>query len=571
MRYHALACDYDGTIATHGSLLDDTRAALEKLRSTGRKVILVTGRRIDDLHTVCSDLSPFDIVVGENGAVLYWPASRELRTLAEPPPEQLWQQLLARGVTEVARGKVIVATWQPYETTVLAVIRELGLEMQVIFNKGAVMVLPSGVNKATGLRAALDHLKLSAHNVVGVGDAENDHALLAACECGVAVANAVPMLREKADLVTAADHGAGVVQLIDRLISNDLAELAPRLSRHDLPIGTDPKGETVTLPAYGTNVLLAGTSGAGKSTFATAFIERLDEQAYQYCVVDPEGDYGGLPGAVTVGTQQAAPSTDEIGKLLDKPLQNGVVNLLGVGLGDRPAFFRSLMPDLQAARNLTGRPHFVILDEVHHLAPEDNVAGGFSPTEGANNLFMITVHPSHVSRALLTAVDAMVVVGTRPREMLSELATTIGVVAPAVDTGPLKAGEALVWWPHRGEAPRRITTIPSTVERRRHIRKYADGEIQPERSFYFRGPKGALNLRAQNLMSFLQIGDGVDDETWQFHLRSGDYSRWLEQVIKDRPLAEEVAEVERNEGEAGVAETRRAVREAIERRYTNPA
>lgn len=571
MRYHALACDYDGTVATHGSLLEETRTALEKLRSTGRKVILVTGRRIDDLQTVCADLSPFDVVVGENGAVLYWPANRELRTLADPPPEQLWEQLQARGVTEVARGKVIVATWQPYETIVLDVIRELGLEMQVIFNKGAVMVLPSGVNKATGLRAALEHLKLSTHNVVGVGDAENDHALLAACACGVAVANAVPMLREKADLVTAAHHGAGVVQLIDRLISSDLAELAPRLSRHDLPIGTDAQGETVVLPAYGANVLLAGTSGAGKSTFATAFIERLDEQAYQYCVVDPEGDYGGLPGAVAVGTQQSAPSVDEIGKLLEKPLQNGVVNLLGVGLADRPAFFRSLMPDLQATRNLTGRPHFVILDEVHHLAPEDDPSGGFSPAEGVSNLFMITVHPSHVSRGLLRAVDVMVVVGTRPRDMLTELATTLGVVAPTVDPGPLKAGEALVWWPHRGEAPRRIKTIPSTVERRRHIRKYADGELQPERSFYFRGPKGALNLRAQNLMAFLQIGDGVDDETWRFHLRSGDYSRWLEEVIKDRPLAEEVAEVERNEAGAGVIETRRAVREAIERRYTNPA
>jgi hypothetical protein len=117
----------------------------------------------------------------------------------------------------------------------------------------------------------------------------------------------------------------------------------------------------------------------------------------------------------------------------------------------------------------------------------------------------------------------------------------------------------------------RIKTIPSTVERRRHIRKYADGEIQPERSFYFRGPQGALNLRAQNLMSFLQIGDGVDDETWRFHLRSGDYSKWLEEVIKDRPLAEEVAEVERNDADADADETRRAVRQAIERRYTNPA
>jgi hydroxymethylpyrimidine pyrophosphatase-like HAD family hydrolase len=576
MRYHALACDYDGTVATHGSLTEDTREAVEKLRSTGRKVILVTGRRIDDLQSVCPDLSPFDIVVGENGGVLYWPATRELRPLVEPPPPIFAEQLRARGVTDVAEGQVIVATWQPHEATVLAVIQELGLELQVIFNKGAVMVLPSGVNKATGLRAALEHLKLSEHNVVGVGDAENDHALLAACECGVAVANAVPMLREKADLVTGRDHGAGVIELIDRLINNDLAELAPRLSRHDLAVGTDDSGETVTLPAYGVNVLLAGTSGAGKSTFATAFIERLDEHGDQYCVLDPEGDYGELPGAVTVGTQKVAPSIDEVCKLLEKPVQNAVVNLLAVGLGDRPAFLEALLPRLQAARNVTGRPHFVILDEVHHLVPAHEVGGRPPPPrEKANSLFMITVHPLHVARELLATVDVMVVVGASPRQMLGELAAAMGVAAPditaAMTPGPLRAGEALVWWPRRGDGPRRLKTIPSTIERRRHIRKYADGEIQPERSFYFRGPTGSLNLRAHNLMSFLQIGDGVDEDTWRFHLRAGDYSRWLEHVIKDRPLAEEVAEVERADVDAPAAKSRRAVREAIEKRYTAPS
>src|SRR5688500_10780065 len=168
MRYHALASDYDGTLAAHGLLPDHVRAGLERLRATGRKIILVTGRRMDDLQSVCPDLSTFDIVVGENGAVLYWPATRELRALVEPPPPLFAETLARRGVPEVAVGHVIVATWQPYETTVLEVIRELGLEMQVIFNKGAVMVLPSGVNKGTGLRAALEALHLSPHNVVSI-------------------------------------------------------------------------------------------------------------------------------------------------------------------------------------------------------------------------------------------------------------------------------------------------------------------------------------------------------------------------------------------------------------------
>src|SRR5207253_1677558 len=123
-----------------------------------------------------------------------------------PPPAVFAETLRQRGVSPISVGRVIVATWEPHEQVVLATIRDLGLELQVIFNKGAVMVLPAGVNKASGLAAALKALELSPHEVVGVGDAENDHALLTLCECGVAVANALPALKERADLVTQGNH-----------------------------------------------------------------------------------------------------------------------------------------------------------------------------------------------------------------------------------------------------------------------------------------------------------------------------------------------------------------------------
>src|SRR5207302_8744197 len=112
----------------------------------------------------------------------------------------------------------------------------------VIFNKDAVMVLPAGVNKATGLATALAEMSLSPHNAVGIGDAENDHAMLALCECSAAVANALPVVKEKADIVIRGDHGAGVAELIDELIANDLRERAPRLSRHHLLVGARADG-----------------------------------------------------------------------------------------------------------------------------------------------------------------------------------------------------------------------------------------------------------------------------------------------------------------------------------------
>ena len=218
MRYLALATDYDGTLAHDGRVDEPTLAALERLRESGRKLILVTGRELDELLGIFPQIDLFDRVVAENGALLYRPETREEKVLGERPPDAFVEALRERGVEPISVGRVIVATWEPHETAVLEAIRDLGLELQVIFNKGAVMVLPSGVNKATGLAAALDELGLSPHNVVGVGDAENDHAFLTLCEFAAAVANALPMLKERADLVTRGDHGAGVVELIDQLI-----------------------------------------------------------------------------------------------------------------------------------------------------------------------------------------------------------------------------------------------------------------------------------------------------------------------------------------------------------------
>jgi hypothetical protein len=227
MHYLALATDYDGTLASDGRVDDETIAALDRLRDSGRRLILVTGRHLDDLLYVFPEINLCDWVVLENGALLYRPATREEKPLGAPPPEEFVKALQQRGVDPLAVGRVIVATWHPHENTVLDVIRDLGLEYQVIFNKGAVMVLPSGVNKASGLSAALKELGLSPHNTVAIGDAENDQALLDCCGCGVAVANALPMLKERADFVTKGDRGAGVVELIDKLIASDLAELAP--------------------------------------------------------------------------------------------------------------------------------------------------------------------------------------------------------------------------------------------------------------------------------------------------------------------------------------------------------
>jgi HAD superfamily hydrolase (TIGR01484 family) len=140
----ALATDYDGTLARDGVVDSETIAALERFKETGRRLILVTGRELPDLQECFARLDLFDGVVVENGALLYDPASGKQRAIAEPPPPAFVERLRSLGVAPISTGSAIVATWEPHGPTVLEAIRELGLELQIIFNKGAVMVLPSG-------------------------------------------------------------------------------------------------------------------------------------------------------------------------------------------------------------------------------------------------------------------------------------------------------------------------------------------------------------------------------------------------------------------------------------------
>lgn len=235
MHYLALACDYDGTLAKDGVVSPQTIDALERVGASGRKLILITGRLLGDLQKAFPRLDLFIYVVAENGALLYNPADSTEKLLGEAPPRQFIQALQERGVTPLSTGRVIVASLRPNEKTIVDVIGKLGLERQVIFNKGAVMVLPAGVNKGTGLVAALQELKFSAHNVVGVGDAENDLSFLSLCECSVAVANALPSLKEQADYTTKADHGDGVTELIEQLLADDLKTLDQREGRRHTP------------------------------------------------------------------------------------------------------------------------------------------------------------------------------------------------------------------------------------------------------------------------------------------------------------------------------------------------
>jgi HAD superfamily hydrolase (TIGR01484 family) len=570
MWYLVLACDYDGTVATHGVIDAETVKALERCLESGRKLVLVTGRELPELLEICPAISLFEWVVAENGSLLYRPATREERPLGSPPPAEFVQSLRDRGVSPLSTGRVIVATWEPHEKTVLATIRDFGLELQVIFNKGAVMILPSGINKATGLAEALEEIGVSPHNVVAVGDAENDHALLASCEVGVAVANATQPLKQRADFVTAKDHGAGVAEVVGRLLKDDLADLEPRLTRHCVLLGHDGREREFRLPAHQGNILVAGGSGGGKSTLATAFIERLVEAHYQVCIIDPEGDYEAFERAVVCGNADQPPTADNVLRLLEMSQEHVIANLIGVPIQDRPTQFLSLLTRLQELRTRTARPHWIVVDEAHHVLPSSWEPASLALPRQLQRTMFITLSPELLSPAALAAIDTLIAVGGAPEKIFEAFGSASGLSGPSVEPTQLEHGEMLVSSVASNRRPEKIKLMPGHSVRRRHSRKYAEGELEPDRSFYFRGREDKLNLRAQNLITFLQLAEGVDDETWLFHLQRGDYSKWFHEAIKDPKLADEAAKVEQT-SDISAADSRRQIKEIVESRYTLPA
>jgi hypothetical protein len=360
-----------------------------------------------------------------------------------------------------------------------------------------------------------------------------------------------------------------VIELIDRMIGSDLQDLVPEVGRQRLPIGTTPHGDPLTVSPHGTTLLIAGPSGTGKSSIATAILEQLVRHRYQFCLIDPEGDYAHFEDAIVLGDNRTVPTIDEVLDVLQKPSDSIVAVLLGLDLDERPLFFDRLMARIQGLRAEKGRPHWVVLDEAHHLLPVSwsqsrSLAGPLDTS------MVITVHPDHISTRELSVVNVVLAVGAAPLDVVHTFASAIGAALPPAPDATTEPGEALAWFSNGAPDAIRFRPHPPRGERLRHRRKYAEGTLGRDKSFYFRGPHDKLRLRSHNLGMFLQLAEGVDDETWLYHLRLGDYSRWVRESIKDDALADEIAAVEAT-ADLPAEGSRAAIAEAVGRRYTGPS
>ncbi len=513
--FQVVAVDLDGTLSSRGQLSPQALDAIYDARHKGLMVVLVTGRIKAELQAEFPHIADyFDALVLENGAVMV--VKGHASALAEPVDSALDDALTMLRLP-FRRGVVLVAIDGEHAATVVDLIGELELDCQIIRNRDALMVLPAGVTKGTGLSALLTELNLSPHNTIAVGDAENDLSMFGIAELGVAVPNAVSSVRRHADLVLDDSDGAGVAGLLNGPYLTGAQRFCP--ARRWVEVGTFDDRTPARIPGSQGRVLVTGPAASGKSYLVGLMAERWIQAHYCVLVMDPEGDHiqlGQLAGVRVVDGRYRLPEPTELVNSL-APHASLVVDMSGVPEPTKMEYLHRLRSTAEAHREQYGIPHWVIYDEAHLLGTEEEAhwarRGGY-------------VLSSFAPAALpANEIDSS--------DVLLTLSSGDGANAMAsVRRATVRFGYA---------PPRAFSIADRLTEHVRHRHKYADVRLPNERRFYFHATDGQGIRPAATMDEFRSALTHLDQSTLQYHLDRGDFSRWLAGTIADKDFARQVA------------------------------
>jgi len=571
MKFGVLALDYDGTIATDGLLDPNVKSAIMEARARGIVVVIVTGRILSELRQATGDLGFVDAVVAENGAIIAFPNGQS-RLIGHPPPQVFVDELRSRGI-ESKMGQCIVEADAVTAPRILAVIRELELPLVMLFNRSRLMILPQAISKGTGLREALNALRLSVHNAIAIGDAENDHDLLAECEIAVAVSWGSAALQAEANEIVRGDGPRAVAAYIQQAAKETRLPF-DRIGRHRITLGMAEDGRTLAIAVHGRDILVVGEPQSGKSWLTGLACEQMILQGYCLCVIDPEGDYGGLealPGVLVMGGDGPPPDIPDVARALRHFDLSVVIDLSRIPYEEKLSYLKALLPMLASLRRTTGLPHRIVVDEAHYFLHEPNVNQLLDLELGAYTL--ITYRPSDLHPDLRNGIEVVVAKRlTHPQEVQTLLTMVKhGNVEPEWTTllGKLPTSDAALL-PGADEAEgrlRRFTLLPRLTPHVRHRTKYFDVQLAGGQEFVFTDDGKAIGSPARSLKQFVSSMASTPVTSLDEHARRGDFSRWIANVFHDNRLASDVRKIEQRYRLGHLDDVRQSMAALIQERY----
>lgn len=549
MHISVIATDFDGTISEGDQLAPETGRVLRRWRETGQFTVLVSGRPFEFLRDLQEREQAFDLIVAENGAVLYNPHTDEMRLPFGEVPDDLLDTLAELEVP-LWRGVAIAGTTMPYDDAVWTVSRELGLAVHVETNRNEVMVLPPGASKGAGLLNLLQREGLSPRSLLAIGDAENDHSLLQVAEVKVAVANAVESLQALADHVTPEAGPAGVARFIRRyLLDGRPFDFEVRGAHH---FCLDAAAE-ISLNAHDLvdrEILIAGGSGYSKSWLACRLAEGLVGGGYQLLGLDPVGDLGPLrrhAHCLSLGREEV-PAIGLIVQLLAETDLSLALDLSRMPTPEEQVLYTTgLLRRVLEMRRRFGKPHWILIDEA-----QDLLGGSDNPARlpllqsfESFGVCLVTWQPSRLDQALLDRMHGFVLTRhrlSREVECLSHLLANRGLDITGLPEhlGQLAEGQALLWglMPSASDAlmALRFGAGPRIFPGMHRLHRYLEDRVASSQQFYFHDQTGHT-LPAGSLSELIDRVRTLDLAVVTFHFQRRDFARWIRDVLHDATLA----------------------------------
>lgn len=546
MYRRVLAFDFDGTLALNGDVPPEVETALEQCRASGHVLFLVTGRRYETV-SLGHLAELFSGIVWENGAVLSHTASGETYL----PFGQLDARLL-KAIEEAGipfeQGLAIAATWTPHDQALWRILSSHGSSTSIEYNKSAVMVLPPGATKGTGLERLLALCGLSPRNLAAFGDAENDLSMLTLAEVSVAVADAVPAVIETSDVLATAPGPQGVLEILREYpLSGKFLDI-PLKRERPLLLGQTETGASVSVPAArlaGRNLGVFGNSATGKSWMVGLIAEGLHHEEYQVLLIDPEGDFRGLkvlPRFVSIsGDRATLPSPSAVVSLIEEGGVSLVLDLSQYPVTLRSHYVAELMRALRPVRERKFRPHWIVLDEAQEFLFEGGeVTSLLRPALEVGGWAFVSYRPDRLSESVLASLHHLLLTRITDNmigDCLRTHCTACNLKGASLNQIPM--GSALLCG---GDIVRMRPSI-RRVPHVRHLYKYLDIPLPPGKRFVFRTEKGHLGIEAASLYELSHLIPTLPLESLEYHDHREDFVKWAEWTLGDGALASRLRKV----------------------------